>query len=161
MDTSRKAETSTPETKVGPRKGRTRRTTDVRANTGATPSAAPETAATAVTPEAAPETVAKVAMPEAAPETVAKAATPRDGTKQTTAAPVKLSTRQHEFLKKIHDAGAAGYEVGLKSEQRTIDALLTRQLVKRGTKNKETGKSRFLLTKAGEKQLPTAPTTAS
>jgi hypothetical protein len=70
---------------------------------------------------------------------------------------VKLTNRQSEFLKKIHDAGESGYNLALKVEQRTIEALVERKLVKRGAKNKETGQPRFLLTKAGVSHLPTVP----
>ncbi len=72
--------------------------------------------------------------------------------------PTRLSDRQREFLKKIHDAGGAGYVVGQKVEQRTIDALIERRLVKKGARDKETGKQPYLLTRAGEKHLPAAPT---
>jgi hypothetical protein len=65
----------------------------------------------------------------------------------------KLTDHQRDFLQKIHAAGEAGYEP-TKAEQRTIDALMDRKLVKRGAKSKETGKARFLLTKAGAKHLP-------
>ncbi|MBX6312733.1 MAG: hypothetical protein IRY99_07435 [Isosphaeraceae bacterium] len=76
------------------------------------------------------------------------------------AAPPKLNERQREFLKKIQAAGATGYEPGDKNEERTIQALIDRKLVKKGTKNKESGKLRFLLTKSGEKLLPTASSPA-
>src|SRR3954453_19284281 len=75
------------------------------------------------------------------------------------AVPIKLNDQQRGFLKKIKDAGAAGYEVARKVEQRTIDALFERKLVKKGAKNKETGKQPYLLTKAGEKHLPAASPT--
>jgi hypothetical protein len=78
------------------------------------------------------------------------------GTAPKTAAPVKLNDRQRDFLQKIHGAGAVGYQVGPKVEQRTIDALVERKLVKRGAKDKDSGSARYLLTKAGEKHLPTA-----
>lgn len=72
------------------------------------------------------------------------------------ATPIQLTDRQREFLKKIQDSGEAGYEVGTKAEQRSIDALAERRLVKRGSKSKETGKQRYLLTKAAEKHLTAA-----
>jgi hypothetical protein len=74
---------------------------------------------------------------------------------------VKLNDRQRDFLKKIKDAGLTGYEAGPSYEQRTIDALVDRKLVKRGAKDKQTGKHRFMLTRSGEKQLTTGPTTAT
>jgi hypothetical protein len=83
--------------------------------------------------------------------------TRRDVTVARKPATVKLTDRQSEFLKKIHDAGELGYTSLLKVERRTIEALAERKLVKRGAKNKETGQQRFLLTKAGIKCLPSVP----
>ena len=78
-----------------------------------------------------------------------------------TAATIKLNDRQRDFLKKISGAGEAGYQIGEKVEQRTIEALVERKLVKRGAKNKETGKHPYMLTKAGQKQLTTADSAPS
>ncbi|WP_169978813.1 hypothetical protein [Tautonia rosea] len=72
------------------------------------------------------------------------------------AAPVKLTDNQVKFLQTIHAAGETGYEPKNKNEQRSLEALLTRKLLKRGSKNKETGNSRYLLTKAGTAHLPTS-----
>ena len=66
---------------------------------------------------------------------------------------IKLNDRQRDYLKKIKDAGETGYEAGPSYEQRTIDALVERKLVKRGPKDKTSGKHRFSLTKTGEKNL--------
>jgi len=77
------------------------------------------------------------------------------------ATPVKLNDRQRDFLKKIKDAGATGYEAGPSYEQRTIDALVDRKLVKRGAKDKASGKHRFSITKSGEKNLGTTESTPS
>jgi len=85
--------------------------------------------------------------------------TARAATAPKKAVPIKLNDRQREFLKKIKDAVAGGYDLARKVEQRTIDALVEWKLVKKGAKNKETGKQPYLLTKAGEKHLPTAPST--
>jgi hypothetical protein len=71
--------------------------------------------------------------------------------------PVKLNDRQRDFLTRIHGAGATGFEVARTADQRTVDALVDRKLVKKGAKNKATGKPTFLLTRAGEKHLPAAP----
>src|SRR4051794_41615830 len=49
-------------------------------------------------------------------------------------APVKLTDRQKQVLQKIQAAGPTGYEVGQKAEQRTLDALADRKLIKRGPK---------------------------
>ncbi|RUL86957.1 hypothetical protein [Tautonia sociabilis] len=91
-------------------------------------------------------------------------AAPAEGTGRTSpakpsakkAAPVKLTENQVKFLQAIQAAGEPGYEPKNKNEQRSIDALVTRKLVKRGTKNKETGNYRYLLTKAGTNHLPKA-----
>ena len=72
------------------------------------------------------------------------------------AGPVKLNDRQREFLQKVKDAGEAGYAAARNSEQRTIDALAARKLLKKGARNKETGKTPYLLTKAAANHLPAA-----
>src|SRR5262249_11204596 len=70
---------------------------------------------------------------------------------------IKINDRQRDCLKKIKDAGLSGYEAGPSYEQRTIDALVERKLVKRGAKDKQSGKHRFTLTKTGEKHLTARP----
>jgi hypothetical protein len=74
---------------------------------------------------------------------------------------VKLNDRQRDYLKKIKDAGVAGYEAGPSYEQRTIDALVERKLVKRGPKDKASGKYRFSLTKTGEKSMSSGSTSST
>jgi hypothetical protein len=68
--------------------------------------------------------------------------------------PVKLNDRQREFLQKVKDAGESGYTAARSSDQRTIDALAARKLLKKRAKNKETGKTPYLLTKAAASHLP-------
>jgi hypothetical protein len=92
-----------------------------------------------------------------------KTTTAKKTSSSRTAAPkratsVKLNDRQRDFLKKIKAAGETGYEAGPSYEQRTIDALVDRRLVKRGAKDKQSGKHRFMITKSGEKQLSAGPT---
>ena len=108
------------------------------------PAVASETAAKSATPKAAKKSAA-APKAEAAP---AKAA---GGAKK--AGEIKLNDRQREFLKKIKDAAEPGYLVGQKIEQRTIDALADRKLLKKGPKHKESGGFHYVLTKAGEKHL--------
>ncbi|MDB5349260.1 MAG: hypothetical protein JWN86_507 [Planctomycetota bacterium] len=106
------------------------------------------------------ETASKSGTPKAAP---AKAAAPKAATKKAApkkAAGPKLNERQVDFLNKIKAAGEAGYTMGLKAEERTLEALSTRKLVKRGAKNKETGKHPYSLTKLGEKHTGSAGTAA-
>ncbi len=95
-----------------------------------------------------------------------KAAPVKDGTNpsapkaRTTApkkaAPVKITDKQRDFLKKIHDAGSTGYEPANKNEQRAIDSMSEKKLLKRGSKNKEKGVYRYLLTRTGETHLTIA-----
>ncbi|QDV33933.1 hypothetical protein [Tautonia plasticadhaerens] len=105
-----------------------------------------------------------VDAPKRATRNTAAAAAKADGASKTSpakpaakkAAPVKLTDNQVKFLQAIAAAGEAGYEPRNKNEQRSIDALVTRKLLKKGAKNKETGNARYLLTKAGTSHLPTA-----
>jgi hypothetical protein len=97
----------------------------------------------------------KPAAKSAAKPKATSAAAPKKSTS------VKLNDRQQEFLKKVKDAGEKGYSASLSADQRTIDALAERKLVKKGTKDKQTGKYCFLITKMGEKHLGTAASTSS
>ena len=97
---------------------------------------------------AAPKNTAK----PAAADGVAKTSPAKPAAKK--AAPVKLTDNQVKFLGQIRAAGEAGYEPKNKNEQRSIDALVTRKLLKKGAKNKETGNYRYLLTKTGTAHLP-------
>ena len=97
------------------------------------------------------ETASKSGTPKAAPK---KASAPKAATKKAApkkAAGPKLTDRQVDFLKKIKEAPAPGFAMGQKAEERTLTALSERKLVKRGAKNKETGKHHYSLTKLGEK----------
>lgn len=136
-DSSKKTETPTPK-KAAP-KAATKK------------SAAPKKAA-------APEAAAKPAeAPKPAP---AKPAPAKPAAKEAPkkAAPVKLTEKQLDFLKTIHGAEASGgYLLSKKAEQRTIDALLDRKLIKRGPKDKESGNYRYSVSKAGEKHLSSQP----
>lgn len=105
-----------------------------------------------------------VAAPKAASKNTTPATSKAEGAAKTSpakpaakkAAPIKLTDNQVKFLQTIAAAGETGYEPRNKNEQRSIDALVTRKLLKKGAKNKETGNSRYLLTKAGTSHLPTA-----
>jgi hypothetical protein len=85
----------------------------------------------------------KVAMP-------AKAAARKSASKE--AAPIRLTDRQRDFLKTI-SATKEGYTTAKKAEQKTIEALLDRKLIKRGAKDKQSGNYCYLVSKAGEKHL--------
>ena len=105
----------------------------------------------------ASETAAKSATPKAAKKSGgAKAAAPapaKAAGAAKKAGEIKLNDRQRDFLKKIKEAAEPGYLVGEKIEQRTIEALVTRKLLKKGPKHKESGGFHYILTKAGEKHL--------
>ena len=109
----------------------------------------------------APAATAKVVASKSATRNTATAAKVERTAKTSPAAkpavkkpaPVKLTENQVKFLQTINAAGETGYEPKNKNEQRSIDAMATRKLLKRGTKNKETGSYRYLLTKLGVAQL--------
>ena len=121
-----------------------------------TKAAAPKKKAAPKKAEAAPaaEASTKAAAPKktAAAPKVAQAAAPTKAAAPK-AAPVKLNDTQRDFLKKIKEAGETGYHVDKKVEQRTIDALFTRKLLKKGAKDKTKGSIPYTLSKAGEKLL--------
>ena len=89
-----------------------------------------------------------------------QAAPPKPATAKAAAAPVKLTERQLEFLKMIHGTKEPGFLVGRKADQRTIDALMDRKLIKKGAKDRESGNFRYSVSKAGEKHLTSSPPTA-
>ena len=132
-------------------------------------SAAPQKAASvkAAPPKAAaPKAAAKATPKAAAPKT--KAAAPKTAAPKTAApkkpapkkaAVVKLTTSQNDMLKKVHGTGETGYPADKKAEQKTLDALQTRKLVKKGAKNKETGHVHYTTSSVGKKHVETpAPT---
>ncbi len=86
----------------------------------------------------------------AAPAAEAKAGAPKAAAKKGAAAPVKLTTTQGELLKKI-GGSEAGYLAEKKAEQRTIDALLERKLIKKGAKDKASGNVNYMISNAGKK----------
>ena len=65
-------------------------------------------------------------------------------------APVKLTPTQGELLKKI-GGSETGYLAEKKAEQRTIDALLERKLIKKGAKDKASGNVNYMISSAGKK----------
>jgi hypothetical protein len=66
----------------------------------------------------------------------------------------KINDVQRDLLTRVHGAGEAGHSPA-KGEMRTMTALVTRKLVKRGAKNKDTGAYAYTLTKAGMKHVGT------
>ncbi len=102
----------------------------------------------------APEKSSSKAAPKktdaAGPVAGAKAGAPKAAAKKGAEAPVKLSPSQGELLKKI-GGSEAGYLAGKKAEQRTIDALLERKLIKKGAKDKASGSVNYQISNAGKK----------
>ena len=111
---------------------------------------APKAAAAAPTPAPAKaEPKAKPAEPKAAPA-AAKAAKPK-------VAPIKITDSQAELLKRVHDAGEKGYGAEKKVEERSLEALLGKKLIKKGAKDKATGKLMYLVSTAGKKHVEGLP----
>ena len=129
---------------------------------GGAPKAAPKAAAAQAAPKQDTAARAKAAAPKgpapksAAPKGAAAQATgPKGSAPKKKPAPVKLNERQAELLKKVREA-QEGYTAG-KGEAKSIESLLTRKLIKRGAKDKESGHYRFSTSRAGEKHLDTPP----
>jgi len=138
--TSKTGEASAP--KAAAKKTATSKGSTPKAGEGATQSVASETSSN------------RSATPKGASKRAPAAATAATtGAAKKKAAEVKLNDLQRDFLKKIHGAGEPGYRVGQKVEQRTIDALESRKLLKKGAKHKESGTYHYVLTKAGQKHL--------
>jgi hypothetical protein len=100
------------------------------------------------------KTTKKKAAPKAAATKApaAKKAAPKKAAKPK-AAPIKLSESQAEMLKKVHSAGEAGYTAAKQVEERSLTALLERKLIKKGAKDKATGKSPHTVSTAGKKHI--------
>ena len=122
----------------------------------AKPKAKAKTSAVAVGTASKAETPKPSASPQKASPVPAVKKAETTPAKKAPAA-VKLTGRQVEFLKQIQDAKELGYLLGKKAEQKTIDALLDRKLIKKGAKDKTSGHYRYMVSKAGEKHLSTLP----
>ncbi len=132
--TRTKSTATATSTKAGAKSAGTKRTTKKPAGTAA----AAETATKAGTPKkaAAPKTTAPKAAPKKAPT-------------------IKLTDKQKELLQKVHSSGTTGYPPAQKNEERSLESLREKKLLKQGAKDKTTGKKPYMTTKAGEKFLAT------
>ncbi len=101
--------------------------------------------------KASAQTATKSLTPKAK-ATKAKAAAPKKATAKKASA-VKITDKQRELLTKVHGTGATGYTPSQKAEVRSLDALKDKKLLKTGKKDKATGISPYMSTKAGEKAL--------
>jgi hypothetical protein len=128
-----------------------------------TAAASPKAAKTVVAKKAVAPKKTATAKPPVATVTSPKIDTPKaaavtSGVKKAAskeAAPIKLTDRQADFLKAISAKKEEGYTALKKAEQKTLDALLDRKLIKRGAKDKTSGSYCYLVSKAGEKHLAT------
>jgi hypothetical protein len=116
---------------------------------------------TSTKPKKAAAAKPKAAAPVVASDTASKAETPKasaapkkaaSAAPKKAAAPVKLTERQLEFLKQVKGA-AEGYITAKKAEQKTLETLLDKKLIKKGAKDKASGNFRYTVSKAGEKHL--------
>ena len=123
------------------------------AKTAAPKKAAPKQAAAAKAAAPKKSAAPKASAPKAA---AAKAAPKSAAAPKKKAAPVKLTDRQAELLKRVKDAGEAGYPAS-KAEGKGLESLQTKKLIKRGAKNKESGNYHYSVSKAGDKHLSTPP----
>jgi len=103
-------------------------------------------------PAPAPAPAAPEPAPVAAPESSGPA---RKASPKKAAAPLKLSASQDELLKRIGEAPELGYILGKKVEQRSIDSLLEKKLIKKGAKDKASGDIRYHISTSGKKHLST------
>lgn len=69
------------------------------------------------------------------------------------AAAIKLTDKQRELLKAIQSKGVTGHLPANKNEEKSLESLATKKLLKKGKKDKEKGFYAYMLTKAGEKEL--------
>jgi hypothetical protein len=99
------------------------------------------------------KTTKKKAAPKAAATkaTATKKAAPKAA--KAKAAPTKLSESQTEMLKKVHGSGEAGYTAAKQVEERSLTALLERKLIKKGAKDKASGKASHTVSTAGKKHI--------
>ncbi len=103
------------------------------------------------------------AKTETAPKkttTKAAAAAPKKAAPKK-AAPIKLTTTQTDLLTKIGAAAEPGYRSEKKAEQRTIEALAERKLIKRGSKHKESGTYHYSVSNLGKKHLGSSSSTST
>jgi hypothetical protein len=113
---------------------------------------------TAKTPKkkAAPKKAA--ATPKAAKTKAAKTKAAKPKAAKPKAAPVKLSSSQTDLLKKVHGAGEAGYHPEKKVEERSLSSLIEKKLIKKGAKDKATGKVPHHVTASGKKHVGSSST---
>jgi hypothetical protein len=124
---------------------------------GGAKKAAPKAVKKAATKKAAPKKAAakKAAPKKTKPDTrLAPRATAKKATAKKTAG-VKLNEKQLGILRVVAGAGETGYAPA-KTETRSLEALVTRKLVKKSAKDKATGTVKYMVTKLGAKHAAPA-----
>ena len=109
------------------------------------------TPTTAEAKETAPKK--KATKPKASGAKTPAAATKPKAAPKKAAAPIKLSPSQGELLKKIGGTAETGYSVEKKVEERSIQSLLEKKLIKKGAKDKASGALRYHISSAGKKHI--------
>lgn len=84
-----------------------------------------------------------------------KGAKKKAGGAKKKASGIRLNEKQAALLGKVGGAGETGYHAA-KGEAATLTALQGRKLLKRGKKDKASGKTPFHITKAGQKHITTS-----
>jgi predicted transglutaminase-like cysteine proteinase len=118
------------------------------AKTSSVTKAAPKKAAAKKSAAAPKKKAAKASAAKTAPK---KAAAKKSAAPKKKAAPVKLTEKHAELLKKVKEH-KDGY-LATKSDAKALESLQTKKLVKRGAKDKASGSYRYTVSKAGEKHL--------
>ncbi len=95
------------------------------------------------------ETAVKAGTPKAA---VKKAAAPKKAAPKKAPA-IKVTDKQRELLQKVLAAGESGFTTDQKAEERSLEALKEKKLLKKGAKDKATGKAAYMVTNLGKKTL--------
>jgi hypothetical protein len=128
--------------------------------TKASPKATKRAAKKAAPKGATAQTATKSGTPKA--KATKKAATAGAAKKKAAkkAPAVKLTDKQRDLLSKVQ-GGSGAFTASGAAEQRALDTLQQKKLIKKGAKDKATGKVPFSVTKAGEKALTSAAASAS
>ena len=150
MAVKKSASSTSPKAKATDAPAPKSKAVEVKSASAAKKETAPRTTTPAPKSAAATPAVAKSAAPKsAAAPAAAKSASP----KKSPAAAVKLTSTQTDLLGRVHGAVEPGYRSEKKNEQRTLDALRERKLIKRGAKHKQSGNFHYLISTAGKKHV--------
>lgn len=97
-------------------------------------------------------TASKAGTPKASP--LPRKVAPRK------APPIKLTGKELDLLRLVQQTKADGYLADKKADAKTLDALAGKKLIKRGAKDKASGRVRYLVSKAGAEQVASGAATA-